>query len=107
MEARKTKVKIVPVLGKIYDITHADTAVHGVALPAGCPANTRAIYISAFRIVGTGVLNIRSGSTDVGYVSLVSLGGVLWFRAADGLFHYSLSVANDDWDVYAKGYITG
>jgi len=98
--------RIVPAVGKIADITHADTNEHSMSLPAVYPANTRAIYIRCARIAGTGEFQVHSVSGDAG-ITQVTGRDVWWIRAADGLFYYALSVANDDWDIYADGYITG
>ena len=98
------KARVVPASGKIYDITHADTNEHSVALPAGYPANTKAILIRSTRMAGTGNIYLRSVSGQTGYL-ISSLWGGLWFRASDGLFYYNLSVANDDWDINAMGRI--
>ena len=100
-------VRIVPASGKIYDITHADTNEHSVALPAGYPANTKAIIIRGVRVTGTGSFIMISTSGQSAYSWNFSQGGSgVWMRAADGLFYYSLSVANDDWDIHAIGYVT-
>ena len=97
--------KVVPASGKIYDITHEDTAEHSVALPAGYPANTKAIHIKANRVAGTGYFWPRSTSGVSGPYLANEQGG-LWFRAANGLFYYVINVASDDWDIMAVGYIT-
>jgi len=98
--------RVLPASGKIYDITEADTAEHSVALPAGYPANTRAIQIRAERVTGTGTFQPRSVSGQTGF-AILNNGNAFWIRAADGLFYYNLGVANDDWDILAQGYITG
>ncbi len=108
MPIEGSAVRITPASGKIADITHADTAEHSMALPAGFPGNTRAILVLGNRIAGTGNFVLRS-------VSGVGIAGRLahysahlwWVRAIDGLFYYNLTVANDDWDIYGVGYITG
>ena len=99
--------RIVPASGKIYDITHADTNEHSVALPTGYPANTKILIVRQTRIAGTGGIKIFSVTGD-------NIGGVLsegnigvWVRSADGTWLYKLTIANDDFDVYALGYITG
>jgi len=105
---RDRVARIVPTTGKIYDITHADTNEHTVALPATYPANTKAIIITGIRIAGTGYVRIKSVSGGTGYDSCLDVRfQYMWIRATDGLFYYNLSVANDDFDVYATGYVTG
>ena len=100
--------RIVPASGKIYDITHADTDEHSVALPAGFPANTKSITIWVNRIAGAGSLMTRSvsGQAFSTWILATNQTGI-WYRAIDGLFYYRLSIANDDFDVYAVAYITG
>ena len=103
-------IRIVPASGKIYDITHADTNEHSVALPAGYPANTKALIIYPLRIAGTGHFATISVSgmpaAEARRFNNNGEGG-MWIRAVDGLFYYRLNVANDDWDIYSNGYITG
>jgi len=100
------RVRIVPATGKIYDITHADTNEHSVTIPVGYPGNIKALYCRFSRIAGTGQLKMISTQGTPGmYITTQDNG--LWFRAIDGLFYYSLSVANDDWDVFIYGYIAG
>ena len=103
-------VQILPTDGaKIADVTHADTVEHSMALPAGYPANTKAIIIRAARQAGTGSFRLYCPSGSFSYV--LTSGGASscgwWIRQADGLFHYSLSVANDDWDIYGSAVMTG
>ena len=104
---RDQVARIVPATGKIADLTHADTNEHAMALPAGYPANTKAIYIKAVRIAGTGNFNMLSvtGGTVAGLISGAGTYLGLWFRSAAGTWLYSLTVANDDWDIYAMGRI--
>ena len=99
-------IRIIPASGKIYDITHADTNEHSVALPAGYPANTKAIYITCFRLAGTGFFVPRSVSGMPGAPRIATDFGGLWIRAVNGLFYYNLHTANDDWDIFSDGYIT-
>ena len=116
--ARSPSTRNVPATGKIADITHADTDEHSLTLAqlnavyAGTfPENTRVIYVGGTKIAGTGTLNLHSVSGQKGVTIVTSTAAyfyaVLWYRAADGLFYYSQTVANDDWDVYALGYQTG
>ena len=104
---RDQVARIVTGSGKIADITHADTNEHSMALPAGYPANTRAIIIRPERVTGTGLFICRqvTGIT-FGWTIASAIGGV-WVRAADGLFYYNLTVANDDWDIRVIAIITG
>ena len=104
---RDQVARIVPASGQIYDITHADTNEHSVALPTGYPANTRAILVRTDRVGGTGSFRMRSVSGAATYITTAPGAHGLWIRASDGLFWYSLQTASDDWDIFANGYITG
>ena len=95
---------VVPLSGKIADITHADTNEHSMALPTGYPANTKAIFIHPYRAAGTGQFRTNMVSGQDGPVIASNSGGA-WIRATDGLFYYKLTIANDDWDIYADGRI--
>ena len=100
--------RIEPADGKIYDITHADTLEHSVGLPAGYPENTRAIIAVNARQAGTGFLRMRTTSGSSSYMpSVLGTTHAFWVRAVDGQFYYRQTVANDDFDVYALGYLTG
>jgi hypothetical protein len=98
-----------PASGKIFDITHADANEHTVPLPAGLPENTKAMLIFGDRIGGTGIFRAIStaGDGNIAYVGVANNLWGLWVRAADGLFHYKLSVAGDDWDIYVLGVFFG
>lgn len=95
-----------PAFGKIYDITHADLNEHSVALPAGYPANTRALNIYAVRIAGTGVFRTLSVTGDLVGRSIITSTGGFWIRSVSGLFLYRLTAINDNWDIFCAGYIT-
>jgi len=101
--------RIVPASGKIYDITEADTNEHSVALPAGYPANTKALHISPRRIAGTGSLKIAGvqGNTAANHGTIASQNMGLWPRAVDGLFYYRLGTASDVWEIDIIGYFIG
>jgi len=91
---------------KIYDITHSDTDAHSVDLPVGYPENTVALIVSVIR-AGTGNLHLRPAALGTNMI-LGQNGWGMWLRSpADGKFHYALGTADDDWDVYSVGYITG
>lgn len=92
---------------KIYDITHADTETHGASVPTGYPPNTVALKIKATRISGTGNFVLNPTGSGSGYIVIANNGSAVWFISATRLFHYFLSVANDDWDIYCAGLITG
>jgi len=106
-EVSRSPIGPFPASGKIYDITHADINEHSVALPAGYPANTRAIWVRGLRIAGTGWMVLYSvPATSANTTTLESGRCELWFRCTDNLFHYNISTVNDDWDIHALGYIT-
>ena len=104
----KSKNRIAPASGKIYDLTQADVNEHAVALPGGYPANTRALVIMASRQAGTGNFRIISVTGDtVGGLLISNQGTAVWVRSASGDFLYRLTAINDDWDIYSIGYLTG
>lgn len=90
---------------KIYDITHADTVEHTIALPAGAPTNTKYMLCRFTRPVGTGSFRTLSVSGG-GIFSYTSNTCGIWPRAADGLFYYRISVNNDEWDIFCQAYFT-
>ena len=105
----------IPYNAKIADITHADTNKHTLELAnaAGTGAiagETRKIVmvgLRAIRIAGTGSLNVwpNEGAfrayivTDGGSTTECVL------AAGTNRLQYSLTVANDDWDLYCIGYV--
>ena len=100
-------VRVVPGPGtKQFDLTHADTNEHSAALPAGFPAGTSMLYCRPSRIAGTGTFGpvMVSGGNRL---TVANGQPFWWIRAVDGLFYYSLSVINDDWDIYVHGYVSG
>lgn len=98
----------IPYNGKIADITHADILRHTLDLQAAL-GDTReiiAVTVVALRQSGTGVFYVYPNE---GADFLVAENQ---FRSpcviiADGTnrLQYSLSVANDDWDLYCMGYV--
>ena len=97
--------RVVPLSGKIMDITHADTNEHSVALPTGYPANTKILIVMPQRVAGTGFFKALSTTGSASHWYTASGEGCVWIRAADGTFRYILTVANDDWDIHAVGRI--
>jgi len=99
---------IVPTNGKIADITHADTNKHLLTLAAALGETRKiiAVQLWAFRQAGAGEFRTypNEGLLEVGYVQF---GPAQWTVIADGTqrLQYSLSVANDDWDLYCIGYM--
>jgi len=91
---------------KIADITHADVNEHTLTPAAlGLPANTVAILMKADRIVGTGNLNVRTVAAGAA-MTFINGDEMFWPVDNTGVFRYSLSVANDDWDIGCYGYMT-
>jgi hypothetical protein len=105
----------VPYNEKIADITHADTILHtlelanaaGTGAIAGETRKIVSVEIGADRIAGNGsfrmypnegarILNINTGTA---YHHIVIIAN------ATNRLQYSLSVTNDDWDVYCVGYV--
>lgn len=113
MRVKNDKIsRIVPATGKIYDINESDTNQHSVALPSTAPPKTRAMLVQRERVSGTGNIEIVSVPGTTGsqlglFITAYNSSGTIWIRANDGLFYYAQTVANDDFDVYVIGYITG
>lgn len=100
--------------GKIADITHADTLTHlltlangaGTGAIAGETRKNIALIISSYRMAGTGNLRVypnegaglRYTNSDYSATDCVIANGTQRLQ-------YSLSVANDDFDLYCWGYI--
>lgn len=99
---------VVPYNGKIADITHADINRHTLDLEAALTETRKiiSVIISANRIVGTGNFkcypNEGASGTDTNSVVYPRATTII----ADGTqrLEYSLTVANDDFDVYCLGY---
>jgi hypothetical protein len=101
--------------GKIADITHADTNQHTLELAN--PAGTGAIAGETRKIVMVHVIPARIAGTGSFYVypnegaQFVDLGNWFYSRGITIIandsqrLQYSLSVANDDFDLYCFGYV--
>jgi len=106
----------VPYNGKIADITHADTNQHTLILANGAgtgaiAGETRkiiAVQCATVRIIGTGDFDIypNEGATFMVCPGFLPYTG-LWTIIAPGTqrLQYSLSIVNDDWDLYCFGYV--
>ncbi len=100
----------IPFNAKIADITEDDTDAHTFALAAPLSETRRiaSISLKCSRVTGTGSFYVypNEGSSFYSYSSGNSWGPI---AVASGTqrFQYSLSVANDDWDIYCLGYTVG
>jgi len=105
---KKKTVLFVPYNGKIADITHADTNNHTLDLAAALSETRKIIAVECEgrRIAGTGYFkpypNEGSGSIAGGAGSYSSWWCII--KPDTNRLQYSLSVANDDWDLYCWGY---
>jgi hypothetical protein len=106
----------VPYNAKIADITHADTNKHTLTLAnaggtGAITGETRkiiALLWTTSRIAGTGYVysysnegaNMQQGPTWIGSYDVTTI-------IANGTqrLQYSLTVANDDFDMYCYGYV--
>ena len=105
----------VPYNGKIADITHADTNQHTLALAntggtGAIAGETRKIIAAMFRgirIAGSGVMYGYPNSDLVDFVAMSPSASCPIIIIADGsqTLTYSLTVANDDFDLYCMGYV--
>jgi len=92
---------------KLSDITHADINEHTVTLTqAGLPETTKLLLIQAVKTFGDGVFKVY---TELGGAWFYhSTGQVGWWAVdEDGVLRYSLSQANDIWDIRVFGYFHG
>jgi len=101
----------VPYNGKIADITHADTNLHTLAL-ATALSETRtiiAVLVNALRVSGSGLLKAYPGEGSYFLVidaqSINYVANLVVIAAGTNRLQYSLSTANDDFDVYCVGYV--
>lgn len=106
----------VPYNAKIADITHADILKHTLTLANGAgtgaiAGETRtivAIYLVQIIDAGTGFLHYYCNE-GVDYITTGVNGEMvpIWvlLLARSQRVQYSLSVVNDDWDVYCVGYV--
>ena len=98
----------VPYNGKIADITHADTSKHTVDLASALSETRKIVAITLFptRITGTGGFRVypNEGTSLFNVPTGYPFSDVV---IADGTnrLQYSLSAANDDWDLYCFGYV--
>jgi len=98
----------VPYNGKIADITHADTNKHTLDLETALSETRKivAVILRDQRIAGTGNLQWFSNEGTLQYNKAVTMYPHT-LVIADGTQRgqYSLTVANDDWDVFCHGYV--
>jgi len=98
----------VPYNGKIADITHADTNKHTLDLATALSETRKIIEVelATNRIAGTGTFYPypNEGATRSEIISPYRGDGVVIANATQRL-QYSLSAANDDWDLYCLGYV--
>jgi len=102
-------LKIIPYNDKIADITEADTATHTLDL-ATALSETRtiiAVIVSAERVTGTGycLMYPNEGSTPMGYGIDRRFFGYIVIKDGTNRLQYSLTNANDDFDLYCFGYV--
>ena len=97
----------VPYNNKISDITHPDTNKHNLdlAVALGESRDVVSIIIKCFRMSGTGVFYTypAEGSSFTG-ASTGSVIDMVLIATGTQRLQYSLSAANDDWDIYCLGY---
>jgi len=101
------QLKFVPYNGKIADITHADTAHHYLDLETALSETRKIVFLSLQvpRIAGTGNIlaypneGARQCQVSGDYETTVGI------AAGSQRLEYSLTVANDDFDLYCLGYV--
>jgi len=108
-KSKGARVLFVPYNGKIADITHADMNKYtlDLATPLAETREIIALFLSASRMAGTGELWAYPNE-GVEYM-ILSTGryqrGTCIIAAGTNRLQYSLSVANDDFDLYCFGYV--
>ena len=104
----------VPYNAKIADITHADTNLHTLTLAnaagtgaiAGETRKIVALAIDANRVAGTGNFYVYPNEGVNTYnATWGSEGEMVVIANGTQRFQYSLTVNNDDFDIYCLGYV--
>lgn len=101
---------LVPYNGKIFDISEADTSTHTTTSLKTALSETReivAVLLRGDRMGGSGNLLVypNEGSDDC-LIAPASYGPyTIVIAAGSDRFQYSLSNANDDFDVHCFGYV--
>ena len=101
--------KFIPYNGKIADITHADTNQHTLDLAAALVETRKiiAVLCGADRMAGTGAMLIypNEGATSSTWMTSRMNPPLTVIKNGTQELQYSLTVANDDWDMYCFGYV--
>lgn len=106
----------VPYNGKIADIAEADALKHfltlantaGTGAIAGETRKIITVWLSATRVIGTGMLFGYSNegvTASVISFSLADRSRIIIIKDGTQRLQYAQSVANDDWDLYCLGYV--
>ena len=99
----------VPYNGKIADITHADTNNHTLNLAVALSETRKIIKVQILgvRIAGTGDIKIYPNEGASSYILQTSgyYSDECIIANGTNRMLYSLTVANDDWDLYCFGYV--
>jgi len=97
----------IPYNAKIADITHADVLHHFLNLETALSETRKIVMvqIKANRMAGTG--NFRVYPNEGAQTMNITNNQEMMIVIADGTqrLDYSLSVANDDWDIYGFSYV--
>lgn len=97
----------VPRNGKIADITHADTLEHSLNIQTALGETRRVVAITVVseRAVGTGILYAYGLTGNPTYWLDDCHYRLPTITLVDANLYYRLSVANDDFDLYCRGYV--
>ena len=107
VEVNKYQI-FIPFNAKIADITHADTNKHFLDLAAALSENRTIVDIRLLgaRISGTGFFYIYPNEgAQKDFLSSWAQSVDIMIAAKSQRLQYSLSVANDDWDLHCFGYV--
>jgi hypothetical protein len=98
----------VPYNGKIADITHADTDKHNLDLETALGETRKiiAVIVFVYRMLGSGMMAFYPNEAAAGVMTNADL-YTHFVIIKDGTqrLQYSLTVANDDYDLYCIGYV--
>jgi hypothetical protein len=103
------KTLFVPYNGKIADITHADTNQHLLDLAAALSEARKiiSVLVGFDRMAGTGAILLypNEGANSSTWMTSRMNPPMTVIKNESNRLPYSLTVANDDWDVYCFGYV--
>jgi len=102
---KKARMRFVAFNGKVADISHADINKHEITLAAmGLPTQIVAMIVATDRVAGTGNFDIYPNEGTVYIRAGLNFYETVVAAIRNERLQYSLSVANDDFDLMCFGY---